>query len=460
MRRKYRPYVAIGAGLYLFIMWSAFHWEKAQHFADGDIFEHREHERIAQFIQDQKKLAEKQKEEEKEAQKLASTPGSRLNAGPAFVAVRYDADHVVFMVATDSESRFGHASVAPQKIAAPAQPSAHLAGLEELWATDSGASLRLPENVKNTVSGDQWNLSAAAGSTIPVTIDRAVTAPTGCALALGFLASVLPEHRSEFAAVSGEYFVVRKSAVAQADPSTLPQSAGIAAGVPAASTRPAAKITEITDWKSPAGFEKEIVTLLNQRMLQELARIDATLRANGHSPDSDPDPWLATNVRARRHEWLHRDKKLAAGEGKLDYDLRAFRLTPDGAPRVFVRARWKLDALPVFLMTAWLRAPAEVSPQGSSIAQEPVALLSADSSWSSTLREGRPGDTLGETLDFETILNEFDDDRDGWAELLVHSTDGNSAKLSLDLYTDLGLVPTKTSFQRELATPESCAEQR
>jgi hypothetical protein len=38
------------------------------------------------------------------------------------------------------------------------------------------------------------------------------------------------------------------------------------------------------------------------------------------------------------------------------FDIRAFRLTPDGAPRLFVRARWKLENAPVFLMTAWLRA--------------------------------------------------------------------------------------------------------
>jgi hypothetical protein len=87
-------------------------------------------------------------------------------------------------------------------------------------------------------------------------------------------------------------------------------------------------------------------------------------------------------------------------------------------------------------------------------------MLSSDTSWSSALREGRPGASLGDTLDFQTILNEFDDDHDGWAELLVHSTDGTSARFTLDLYTDLGLVPTKTSFQRELVSPESCAEQR
>jgi hypothetical protein len=208
-------------------------------------------------------------------------------------------------------------------------------------------------------------------------------------------------------------------------------------------------------------LQKQIAALLNQRMLQELARIDATLRANANSPDPNPDPWLAGNVRTRRREWLHRDRELAAGEGQLDYDVRAFRLTPDGAPRLFVRSRWKLDGEAGFLMTAWFRADAD-SPNASADprGEEHVQLLSADSSWSSALREGRLGDALGETLDFETILNEFDDDHDGWAELLVHSSDGASARFTLELYTDLGLAPTKTAFQRELVAPESCVEPR
>jgi hypothetical protein len=59
------------------------------------------------------------------------------------------------------------------------------------------------------------------------------------------------------------------------------------------------------------------------------------------------------------------------------------------------------------------------------------------------------------TLDFQTIPNEFDDDRDGWAELLVHCTDGVSARFTPELDTDLGLIPTKTAFERKLVSPES-----
>jgi hypothetical protein len=462
MRRKYRPYVAIGVGLYLLVMWSAFRWGRSQHLPDGNIFDHIENERKRKFVADQKKQLE--------APRAASTAESRMNAGPAFIAVRYDAHHVVFMVATDSESRFGRASAMSQsgtaqrgtsqpgplqKIAAPAEPSAQLAGLEELWETDSGWSRRVPENVKDTVPGEQWNLSVSADSIIPVTIERAVTAPTGCSLALGFLAAV-PEEQQTFAASYEEYFVVRRGAIAGPD-----TAGGLLSSQSAPVSRPtSARPAELVGWEAPASSQKQIVTLLNQRMLQELARMDTTLRANLNSPDPNPDPWLAGNVRTRRREWLHRDKKLAAGEGQLDYDVRAFRLTPDGMPRLFVRARWKLDGAPAFLMTAWFRAEPQDSQKALAAPQSEgrLALLSVDSNWSSALREGRPGDSLGDTLDFQTILNEFDDDHDGWAELLVHSSDGSSARFTLELYTDLGLVPTKTFFQRELVSPESCAD--
>jgi hypothetical protein len=477
MRRKYRPYVALAAGLYLFIMWSAFHWERSQHLPDGTIFDHIENERKRKFVEDQKEDQKKQIE----ARSELATAESRLNAGPAFVAVRYDADHVVFMVATDSESRFGQAShvlqtQSPQKVAAPAQASAHLAGLEELWETDAGTSRRLPESVKDTVPGDEWTLSVSADSIVPVTIARAVTAPTGCSLALGFLAAVPEKQQAAFAASREEYFVVRRVPVAapeagSAAPVTPSQSVPVSAPASSASL---VHVATLPDWKPPANFQNEITELLNQRMLQELPRLDVTLRANGSVPEQNPDPWLAGNVRARRREWLHRDKRLAAGEGQLDYDARAFRLTPDGAPRLFVRARWKLDGAAAFLMTAWFRAneandvaarnaqkaSQARSEQHDSEQRDRLEMLSSDTSWSSALREGRPGESLGDTLDFQTILNEFDDDHDGWAELLVHSTDGASARFTLELYTDLGLVPTKTSFQREMASPESCVEQR
>src|SRR5882672_10730416 len=113
MTRKARPFVAITVALYLFLMWSAYRWGDSQRFPDGNLFDHMDNER-------KKKAAQEAKPEPAPQ----STPASRLNAGgPTFVAVRYDATRVVFMVATDTEpsfaeSRFGRSSATLQKIAA------------------------------------------------------------------------------------------------------------------------------------------------------------------------------------------------------------------------------------------------------------------------------------------------------------------------------------------------------
>jgi hypothetical protein len=161
------------------------------------------------------------------------------------------------------------------------------------------------------------------------------------------------------------------------------------------------------------------------------------------------------------------DRGLTRGEGTLDYDMRAFRLSPDGMPRVFVRARWKLANAPVFLMSAWFKAePSKAGPATAEVSETKTpttteiapVLLSADSSWSSVLREGPVTGSLGDSLDFQSILNEFDADRDGWAELLIHSDQGAATTITLYLYSDLGLAALKTPLRRDAQSPESCVD--
>jgi hypothetical protein len=95
------------------------------------------------------------------------------------------------------------------------------------------------------------------------------------------------------------------------------------------------------------------------------------------------------------------------------------------------------------------------------VVAQPV-LLSADSSWSSKLRDGEAPDDLGNNLDFQSILSEFDADHDGWAEVLVYtvvpSNGGIYASITLNLYTDPGLAPLKATFHRDLSSPESCLD--
>jgi hypothetical protein len=264
-----------------------------------------------------------------------------------------------------------------------------------------------------------------------VIIDRAVIAPTGCSLALGFLASVPADQQAAFAASSREYFAVRRTQVEAVNP-------------PATS-----HIVELPHGKLFPAIAQQIEQQLNDRMKQEVARIDARLLANAGTPGEAAGEFPVGGARPRLKEWIRADQGLAHGEGTLDYDLRAFRLAPDGAPRLFARARWTLANATVFLMTAWFKAESPTT--------RPV-LLSADSSWSNSLREDEATGSLGDRLDFQTVLNEFDADHDGWAELLVHSHQGTSTTIALYLYTDLGLVPMKASLRRESTSPESCLD--
>jgi len=91
-------------------------------------------------------------------------------------------------------------------------------------------------------------------------------------------------------------------------------------------------------------------------------------------------------------------------------------------------------------------------------AESQPVLLWSDASWSVALRGPADTGALGDALNFQSVLNEFDADRDGWAELLIHSDEGASTTISLYLYTDLGLVPMKTPFRRDAQSPESCVD--
>jgi hypothetical protein len=104
--------------------------------------------------------------------------------------------------------------------------------------------------------------------------------------------------------------------------------------------------------------------------------------------------------------WRALDDRFSVGEGALDYDVQAFRVTPDGDPRLFVRAEWRIGSQIVFLMSAWVRVG---------------ATLTVDSSDAQASRYLR----FREFADFHVgreylggILNIVDANRDGWGEVV------------------------------------------
>ena len=456
MRRKNRKWVLAAVAAYLLIMGLAYRWSEQQIPADGPLLVAREREEVRKWKTRQAQEAAARTEAQSQPQ-LTAEP--RLTAaGPAFVAARYDRTHVVFVVTTDAESRFSQTPLrrlagTPTRIPASLNPAAPLAGLQELWEPDPSSIHFLPKIIQTAQSGDQWILSLTSSAAIPINVEHPIFAPTGCSLALGFLAAVPADKQTLFNGTPEDYFVVRRVGVVSADP-------------PAAT-----QIFDLAHWKPAPGVGRQIEQQLTERMKQELAKIDARLVANAGSPGAETP---AGSGRPRLKEWLHADKALARGAAVLDYDVHAFAITPDGIPRLFVRARWTLDGSPVFLMTAWFKAnAARVGADASSapasrseaVAQPDTTptLLFADSTWSLAMREGSSSATLGDTLEFETVLNQFDADHDGWAELLIHSQVPDSGEtpataLTLYLYTDQALVPMKLPFVRDGQSPESCID--
>ncbi|HTS38064.1 MAG TPA: hypothetical protein VMH04_20480 [Candidatus Solibacter sp.] len=434
MRRKNRKWVAIAVAIYLGIMYSAYRWGISQRMPEGNIFVKQEREGIRRLQE------EKARQEAAEAAPKPTGEARFTAAGPAYVAARYDDSHVVFVVAADTESRFSPNPLIrggnPTKISGPEHPAAPLAGLQELWEPDQQSLHFFPKIIQATQPGDQWILSVSPSLTIPVSIDRVISAPAGCTLALGFLASVPPDPQKVFAASGANYFAVRRNPVAPADPPVH------------------SNISELPDWNVSRWFPA-IENELNARMKQEVSRIDAELVANAGSPGSVAAESPIGSARPRLKEWLHADHGLLRGEGKTDYDVHAYTLTPDGAPRLYVRARWTLAGANVFLMTAWFKQ--QEKKRQAQTADE-LTLLFADSSWSKDLREGVAPASLGDHLDFQTILNEFDADSDGWAELLVHARSGNHSTIAVELYSDQGLIPIKQEFRRDIASADACLD--
>lgn len=95
MRRKNRKWVAMAVVCYLFVIWPAYRWAIAQRPLDGNILDHRDRESARRKAQELAREAATQPRPNGE---------SRLSAaGPAFVAARYDATHIVFIVAAETE---------------------------------------------------------------------------------------------------------------------------------------------------------------------------------------------------------------------------------------------------------------------------------------------------------------------------------------------------------------------
>jgi len=328
------------------------------------------------------------------------TSATADNDASTFIALRYDKTHVLFRL-RDSGDFYAKPEVEAMFHKLPASISEY--GGSATSEPDAKIWDSIREHFDQAHVGEQWLLELSAGSRIPVTVLKPIELVWGCdyhSYSAGFIAEVSPPLKSAFAALPQNYFLIHKS----------PQVSG-----PAPSSEPA-HVATLPDW-TPAPevrtqIEKAIAAALKDKLAREQAR--------GYV---DLPKQLEQNA--------------ALGKTKLTYEIQAFRLSPDGFPRLFVHARWMVDQQLAYLMNLWLRVGPEVKIEPLDGESSRGLWLSAKSGES--LQEGEVGfGQLGQ------VLNVFDR-ADGYGDVLIYFRGEEGYDIRLFRYTDAGLVATKIS---------------
>jgi hypothetical protein len=124
--------------------------------------------------------------------------------------------------------------------------------------------------------------------------------------------------------------------------------------------------------------------------------------------------------------WRSYDERLTNGEAKLSYDRKKLRISPDGIPRLYVRAKWTIDDKPVFVLSAWFRSADELTVEAADVGASHAL---------------RTPEFQHFDLDFDfvgEIFNVFDWDNDGWGELLIDRYGYESYGFELFEYSEDG----------------------
>ena len=173
--------------------------------------------------------------------------------------------------------------------------------------------------------GDRWTIDTGRGGEFHAIVERFVLGYKNCGEAWGVVAAV---DEPRFRAVTDKYFMAR-----QASSEARPVTRSTVGPVP----------YQLTD-----GRRAGIAGLLERELRRTWPSVrDEAAQWYGRADDARHQQWSA--------QWKRLDAGVDRGEGRLSFDVQAFRLTPDGDPRLFVRARWVIGGLVVYAMSVWVR---------------------------------------------------------------------------------------------------------
>ncbi len=335
----------------------------------------------------------------------SGTPESTADDTSTAIAFRYDKTWVFFPAGYFEDFDWGRTKDL-KDLGAPIARN----GPEGLWVADAELLRDNHELFNSAQSGEEWQLEISSSSRMAVIIKEPVVAEVVGDAMTGFLAEVTPPDQAKFSSSPNQYFLIHRISGASDQRPHQEMS----------------HIGELPNWKATPKEHTQIEHLLNARMKTELAGMHHYTYMDEDATRRYPD------LKDDFEMWRRFDRALVTDEAKLDYDIQAFQLTPDGAPRLFIRARWMVDQKPAFLMNAWVRTQPNPTIEAANSGSSDVVRI---------INHYAPDlETLG------TVLNVFDRNSDGHGELLILSTGYEGFSIQLFRYTDAGPVGTGICF--------------
>jgi hypothetical protein len=321
-------------------------------------------------------------------------PSDPLDAS-TFIAFRYDKTHIAFRLRQEGDFDLNqNQAKALHTLPAPALNG----GGAPTWEIAPDLLESLKDHFRAAHVGEEWQLELSGDSRTSVVIQSPVAFTWDCdeAYTAGFLAEVAPQDQAAFAASPSEYFLVHKS------PGVFSMN----------SNNQQAHLGLLSDWKPSPEVRAQIEQALDAKRKDEFY----DERISGLFPEE----------RARF------EKQASLDNVKLNYDIKAMRISPDGFPLLFIRARWRVDKRTEFMPELWLHI-------GPTATTEPFEETDISGSWITV------PDRLEDNTAFTqpgAILNVFDRRGDGYGEVLVLFSGGDSYGIRLLRYSPKGLVPT------------------
>jgi hypothetical protein len=294
-----------------------------------------------------------------------------------------------------------------QQVTAGLSPIARL-GYSYIIDPPSSWAQHVPSSIPG---GTRWIVHAGPGKTFEAVAERVVGGDAPCNPAIGVLLSIRPEQAAAFAALRARYFV--------AEPVALDAPIRL-------STR--SSVSTLSSSAISAELRGKLETLLGDLLTRELPGVRGEAAPGLARMASSPVGFHRSWARERRAM----EAGLAAGRGRLFFDVQAFHLSPDRVPYYFVRATWRVNGRLGFAAALWLR--------GSDL----------DVVW----RNLRPAAWL-RMFEFQgvvghehlgMVLNVLDRDGDGWGELVFLQSGLESRDIAEWRFSPSGFARTDVAF--------------